>query len=129
MNDQAGSKPATDELNEIARDSVESYNRYQAVKKLTQALGDLPNSAPLPEWVTVKSVNINYTINGIEHAAVLQNITRVGDLAALLSNEIEFQVDRLRTLALTAQTLSASIAAACEAAQYNARAQQLGGLT
>lgn len=126
MNEES-KKPVTEELYEAAKTTADTYNRYQSVKQLAQHINGLSASAPFPDHVAITSVEINYTVNGIENTAVLQNITRVGDVADLLAREAEFQVDTLRSMAAFAQNLATQISAACELAQYNARAQQVGG--
>lgn len=120
-------KPVTEELIGTAHAAAAAYDRYQSVKHLAQQLAGLPASAPLPEHVTIENVSIVYTVNGRGYTAVLRSVNRVGDLADLLAREAESQVDKLRTLASEAQSLAAQIEAACEAAQYSARAQQVGG--
>lgn len=120
-------KPVTAELAVLAEAAAAAYERYQAIKNLAQHLDGLPASAPFPEHIKIDRVSIAYTVNGLGKTALLKNITRVGDLAELLTREAEQQVYQLRNLADVAQNLAAQIAAACEAAQYSARAQQVGG--
>lgn len=126
MNEET-KKPVTEELAGTAQAAAVAYERYQAVKHLAQQLSGLPASAPLPAHVTIAHVSIVYTVHGQGNTVLLQNVNRVGDLAELLTREAERQVYALRNLADVAQNLAAQIAAACEAAQYNARAQQVGG--
>ena len=126
MNEQEGRQSAAEELKSFGDNIAHVYEKYLAVKRLGKTLEGLPPSAPFPTGVAVTHVDITYVMNGETHTARIAHVTRAGDVAELLEREGEKLVDSLRNLAWGAQHTSGQILAACEAAQYSARAQQLG---
>lgn len=127
MNEQETKQSAAEQLKSFSDNIADTYERYLAVKRLAQALsGQLP-VAPFPRGVAVTHVDIAYVIDNEKYTARIDNVTRVGDVAVLLERETERLVDVLRNLSLVVQDIGAKIVEACAAAQYKARAQQVGG--
>jgi hypothetical protein len=126
--DQEPKESAAERLKSFADSISYVYENYLALKRLAQALDGQSPAAPFPPGVAVTRIDIEYvTADAGRHTARIGYVTRVGDVAALLAAEIEKSIDSLRNLSFGAQQTSEQIAAACEAAQYSARAQQVGG--
>lgn len=126
MSEQEDKKSAAEELKTFGDNVAYIYDKYLAVKRLAQALDGQSPAAPFPQGVGVIHVDIEYFVGNFRHTARIEHVNRVGDVSALLERETEKLVDSLRTLAWGAQNVSAQILAACETAQYNARARQAG---
>lgn len=105
------------------------YEKYQALRQLAQPLNNLPPSAPLPEGVNIFSITVDYILrDGKRTTADISSARlRVGDLATMLEAEMEAIVNSMRNISSLAKETAAQIETACEAAQYNARAQRVGG--
>jgi hypothetical protein len=127
MNNQEPKESAAERLKSFADNIAYVYENYLALKRLAQALDGQSPAAPFPQGVAVTRINIEYVAENERHTARISHVTRVGDVAALLAAEIEKSIDSLRNLSFGAQQTSEQIAAACETAQYSARAQQVGG--
>lgn len=106
---------------------VDAYRRYDAVRMLGSRLNGLPESAPLPAGVQVKTVKIAFEIDGAHWTVEVGPIIRVGDLARLLSSSIEDLVNKIRNEAHTARSNAEMIEEVCNRAVYNANTRQIGG--
>lgn len=126
MNQTPESVPAA--MMQSSGEVFERYERYQKLRGLTQQLNGLPDSAPLPEHVTIRSIELNYVIHGVPYlAAVSATELRVGDLYRLLAREIDNLVAEIREHAAAVRQSAATIEEGCTRAQYMANAQQNQG--
>lgn len=126
MNDTPESVPGT--LLDTSRAVFEQYDRYEKLRALTQHLNGLPDSSPLPDHVKIHNLELDYSINGVPHRAVVgATELRVGDLYRLLARELENLVSEMRANASHARQVATLIEASCTKAQYTTNAQQTQG--
>lgn len=119
----ASSDPASS-IEAAGAQIIEAYKAYDKLRALTSQLNGLRDSDPIPPHVKIHRLAISFEVNGTEHTAALRSVKRVGDLAALLSQETERLIAVMRDSAVKARESAGVIEALCSRSQYVANAQR-----
>jgi hypothetical protein len=84
---------------EAIRDTAASfhklYEQYTALRILAQPLNGLPQADPFPDNVKIQNVNIAFTVDGAAHNAEISSPRLIGEIAALIGNELRSLVERM----------------------------------
>jgi hypothetical protein len=82
------------------------------------------DSDPLPPHVEIDKITFNFRVNGQQLSATAHAVKRVGDVAALLSQETERLITAIRDNAVHAREAAGVIEALCSRSQYSVNAQR-----
>jgi hypothetical protein len=84
---------------EAIRDTAASfhklYEQYTALRILAQPLNGLPQADPFPDNVKIQNVNIAFTVDGAAHTAEISSPKLIGEIAALIGNELRSLIERM----------------------------------
>lgn len=107
-------------IKNMSLDMESLYARFDKLKILATELNGMSVADPLPEAVTLKSIDINFAVtkNGetTEHTATVHNVASVGELTSLLSTEFGVIISSLQEQAVQIEDLAKRTAERCGAA-------------
>lgn len=71
------------------------YSQYTSLRILAKPLNGLPQADPFPDNVKIQSVNIAFTVDGEAHNAEISSAKLIGEIAALIGNELRSLIERM----------------------------------
>jgi hypothetical protein len=71
------------------------YEQYMALRILAKPLNGLPQADPFPDNVKIQNVNIAFTVDGEAHNAEISSPKLIGEIAALIANELRSLIERM----------------------------------
>jgi hypothetical protein len=115
--------PATQQLTsdnspEAIRNSAnkfyDMFDRYDKLRVLARKLNGLPQSGEYPAGVKIDKVDLAFTVDGQAHTAVISGSRIVGELAALIANELSVLIEQMHTEVFSLTHISAAMQKAIE---------------
>lgn len=71
------------------------YAQYTSLRILAKPLNGLPQADPFPENVKIQNVNIAFSVDGESHTAEISSPRLIGEVAALIGNELRSLIERM----------------------------------
>jgi hypothetical protein len=88
------SKPS-EAIRDTAATFHKLYEQYTALRILAKPLNGLPQADPFPENVKIQNVNIAFSVDGEAHTAEISSPRLIGEIAALIGNELRSLIERM----------------------------------
>lgn len=101
-------------IRDSANKFYDMFDRYDKLRVLARKLNGLPQAGPYPDGVKIDKVDLAFTVDGQQHAAVISGSRIVGELASLIANELSVLIEQMHTEVFSLTHISASMQKAIE---------------
>ncbi len=78
-----------------ARTFFELYSNYNTLRELAVAINGKPQTDPFPPNVKIDKVEMTFTVNDAQRTVVMTNTRLIGEVAALIGNELNSLIERM----------------------------------
>jgi hypothetical protein len=82
-------------LNTGAANFFELYARYNTLRELAMRLNGQPQTQPFPDNVKIDKIEMTFTLDGVQKTGVLTHTRLIGEIAALIGNELNSLIEKL----------------------------------
>lgn len=101
-------------IRDSANKFYDMFDRYDKLRVLARKLNGLPQAGPYPDGVKIDKVDLAFTVGGQQHTAVISGSRIVGELAALIANELSVLIEQMHNEVFSLTHISAAMQKAIE---------------
>jgi hypothetical protein len=101
-------------IRDSANRFYDMFDRYDKLRVLARKLNGLPQAGEYPAGVKIDKVDLAFTVDGQAHTAVILGSRIVGELSALIANELSVLIEQMHTEVFSLTHISAAMQKAIE---------------